>query len=55
MIRNFLLLRNTFLDFNQVKKNQLLLNRVVNTTDAKKNPSAKICSLQGEEKIYFDM
>lgn len=42
-----------FLDFNQVKKDQLLLNGVANTTDPKKTQSAKICRIWGEEKICF--
>lgn len=45
-----------FLHFNQVKKNQLLLNEVVNITDAKKeNWPAKFGRIWEEEKYIFSM
>lgn len=43
-----------FLNFNELKKKQSL--QVVSITDAKKkNQSAKIGGIRGEEKIYFAM
>lgn len=44
-----------FLNFNEVEKKQLL--PVVSITDAKKkkNQSARIGGIRGEEKIYFAM
>lgn len=44
-----------FFNFNQVKKNQLLLNEAVNITDAKKESLLKLVGYEGRRQNIFCM